>query len=286
LAETLTIPIGSVRAWTITLRSSADETGQPQVVTSYTASAWTPVARAWSGDDQAPWSPAPTAQWNTDGSDGKVVVTFPAAVTAGREPGDYPAELVLEPVGGGDEVQAWTGQVRLTATPGAAAELPNYCTLRDMRDYAPWIDQLNPAGDAAWLRQRWRAWEQTNRVILRRYQDWYDRRRYTEGWWFGGGAPVGTFEDYLTAPGGLRRTDRLVEINARTAIALACESQVDSEGKNPFREQGLANRARANQLWVGYEAEVSSKADGTWDIRVLPDAVVMDPWPIGIPTPQ
>jgi hypothetical protein len=285
--ETLSVPIGRLASFTITLRS-IDVNGQSVLVTSYTSPDWTPRAQAWTGDDRAPWSPGPTAAWATDGSDGLVVLSFPAAATATQEPGSYAVDLDLVPLGGGDAVPGWTGAVRLVATPGTAAALPTYGTLRGMRDFASWVEQLETRGDESWLRARWRAHQKINRILAQRYRSWYDRQRVAEGW-LGGMPNPDVFEGYLEVEGGLRVTDRVKEIADRYAVALACEQQIDASGDNPFAGLGREMEAKANLIWAGLQAEVSSDPTAdpvVYDLRVTPDAVIAEPWPAWMTAPQ
>jgi hypothetical protein len=285
--ETLTVPINRLTSITVTLYE-IDANGQSVLLTSYTSPDWSPRAQVWTGDDRAPWSPGPTAAWATDGSNGQVIVTFPASVTAAVEPGTYAAQVDLVPAGGGDALEAWAGQILVVATPGTAAVLPTYGTLRAMRDYASWIENLESKGDEGWLRARWRAHQKINRILAARYRSWYDRQRIAEGW-LGGVPTPGIFEGYLEVQGGLRVTDRVSEIAARYAIALACEQQIDGSGKNPFAELGQAMQRQADLIWAGLQAEVSSNPAAVpivYDLRVTPDAVIAEPWPAWMTAPQ
>lgn len=101
---------------------------------------------------------------------GTVVISLTAADTADIDPGVYPVMVTVED---DDEILSSFVVAHLTvkAAPGTADPPPTYCSLQDMVDECPWIQDLLPReGElAGFLRARALARKDVDGTIVARY---------------------------------------------------------------------------------------------------------------------
>lgn len=211
-------------------------------------------------------------------------LTVTAEQTAALEPGFYRLYVTVDV--DGQILPVFDGMIRLTGSPGTADEPgPAYCSMRNVRAVASWIDNLITAEDLGLstdlAEHRARARTRLEDAIVAAYRP-SSRRGSTGGYQLGdpGSGSWGWdtesqsswMRDQLAAGRLLLtgpRGDRAREITACLAVALLCSEQI-GKGKSETDYQALARQyfARADSLMAGYVAELDLDADGSPDLWV------------------
>jgi hypothetical protein len=267
------IPIIQGAAWsgTVTVADSTEAT-----VTTYLSSAWTPTVKVWGGQDQTPWTIEPTASWKTDGSDGLIDINFSASATATQEPAIYTLEVDLSPIGGGDKVPVFRGQVEIIQASGTATVPPTYATYKDLLFYWPNLAVINSDINMSGCHDHLgKAREWLDRVILahdRPNSTFYVANgTYQPSNIWGGLGPAGTniwLKQQLDA-NLLMVTPLVVEICSYRALGTILSSAIGADGKeSPYERHGRNFLAKANEKVGTYIAELDQDSDGWPDYWV------------------
>lgn len=239
-------------------------------------------AVVWRGDDAADlffpdvaWSSAP---------DGTLTLAVRAGDTAGLEPGRY--SLRVGVTAQGFRMLAYDGVIQIEGSPGSDAPRVPYVTGRDLTFY---YDQNgtfhnDESDQAAFLRQRVDASDEFDRMLVTRYmaRPGFARRRFPDyDPDLGYDRPDPTLApptraqltDWLKA-GGLVVEQKAREIVARMALFLILDRQ-ETESQNVYRQHAQEQRARAAELWAGYQAQIDADLDGIADWLIGIDATFL-----------
>jgi hypothetical protein len=250
-----------------------------------------------------------TAVWDSSVAGNPATVDFPVVkLTVARavlfglvEPGYYAVQLRIDV--GTNDVEAWSGFLRLTAAGGTTVAPYTLVGLADLARFAPWIEQLEDLDTAAalpglatnFLAERGRATSDLIDTLLARYEDALDQQAERHGpvlrvaplvptdgydggpFWGDSGLPnttkrnqVDAMRTLLATAGKLTVDDRLREIVARRAIALACENQLGNVpgAETSYQDYAAACRSRSNRLLFSWYARVDTDADGVADYEI------------------
>ena len=248
---------GTDRDYTITLMDD-----QGNVATGFSA-ADSLTATIWSGGTSSSLV-SPSAVW-IDASAGTIKLTVSASNLSSLDPQPYPIRLSI--THGGRTILGWQGWINVVGAPGSTADLPVYCSYRDMLDFAgEWLNRLmTQSSYSGFQRERARARETLDGWILARY-----RPRQVLGatpltvslqpW---GEGPDRTLKGYL-ASDYLIQTNRLKQLAANLALHYVCAGQHEEDYA---RLASLYSR-RALSLAGGYIAEIDTNADGFPEVTV------------------
>lgn len=259
---------GSTEPFVVTLN---DENGNP--VTTYTGSEEL-TAVVWAGDDQSPLF-APTVTWNTPAA-ALVNVTISGTNTAALTPATYRIDVSADGVVGA------TAALTIDWAPGSAPVRPTYCTIRDLRREANWIDDLqnleqHQAGFADECADA-RDWLDEN--ILRNYRAGFVSLLGYHGLaldaWFTGGNRRSQLTNYTLklwlSQDLLMVRPRIVKVCVFYTLAQICKQQIGVGGKWPAL--AAMYRHQCNSLLAGTTAEIDLiPQDGIPDIPITFSAV-------------
>jgi hypothetical protein len=131
------------------------------------------VASIWAGEDQTILA-SPAGAW-VDASVAMLSATVSSANTlALGTPGSY--RMQVKVIAAGTTVVAFDGWIKLSSAPGSAANVPVYCSLQDLRDFFPEIeDLLSDTSESGYMKQRGLARTWTDKTIV--------ERENTSAWW-------------------------------------------------------------------------------------------------------
>ena len=241
-------------------------------------------ATLWAGDDRTAAATL-TAVWDDDLADNpegvakpRIKLTVATSAIDELTPGRYYVQVIINP--GTDDVPVLEDGsfLELTAAPGSGTAADTYCTLDDVRRFAPWIDQAAAKHgsvqlDLAEVRARART-ILDDRIVS----------AYVAGV-RGGTITRGIYETYLTVDdtsteirawldsdklmvsGG--RGEIVKEITARLTIAMVCEPLLGGpDDKMTYQKMGAFNRRLAEQLITSYRAELDTDGDGSVDVII------------------
>jgi hypothetical protein len=241
-------------------------------------------ATLWAGDDRTAAATL-TAVWDEDLANNpegvakpRVKLTVLTDAIDELVPGRYFVQVVINP--GTDDVPVLEDGsfLELTPAPGSGTAADTYCSLDDVRRYAPWIDKAAACHgsiqlDLAELRARARsivddritlAYVAGTRggIITRAVAETYltiDSASTEIRAWLDG--------DKLMVSGS--RGEVVKEITARLTIAMTCEPLLGGpDDKATYQKLGAFHRRMAESLLSGYRAELDTDGDGEVDLVI------------------
>ena len=242
---------GTDRDYTITLMDD-----QGNVATGFSA-ADSLTATIWSGGTSSSLV-SPSAVW-IDASAGTIKLTVSASNLSSLDPQPYPIRLSI--THGGRTILGWQGWLNVVGTPGSSADLPVYCSYRDMLDFSgEWLNRLmTQSSYSGFQRERARARETLDGWILARYRPrqffgatplTVSLQPWTEG-------PDPTIKGYLDS-NYLIVSNRVKRITAYLALHYVCSGQHEED----YARLAALYARKATSEAAGYVAEIDTNADG------------------------
>lgn len=205
---------------------------------------------------------------------GQIAMSVSAAQSASLAPATYAIQVTVAPVGTSLNIIVFEGSLKILASPGTAVLPPTYCTVDDMKIYAPWIEDLQDLKTdvAGFLSQRGRARTWFEDLIHRHYRYGGGISRQ-QNLLIGGMGKTGyrtgmrnPFVVAALANNSLIVTDQIKEANARYAIALVCDGQVGLD--NPYRQKAEDYFYAASNIAQQTTCELDTNNDGFTDMVV------------------
>lgn len=237
---------GATSNYTITLRKESDNS----VITEYGVGD-TLASSVWAGDDQ-PTLFTPTVAWTTDGSDGKVSISFPGSLTADKDPGTYVCRVTLTSSGTTLEVARFWLSIK--DAPGSATTYKFYCNRNDLMTIAPWIEEFQTTEDLASFaeqRQEARNWIDDQILAVSNQQFSLTKSQ---------------IKTYLDAD-GLVVTSKIKRASAHYAIYLICRSQVGPNDKDSaYQRLSLKHKMHAISDLISATVEISTSEDSSFEL--------------------
>lgn len=230
-------------------------------------------ASVWIGGDEEELF-SPSAEW-LDATEGTVTLTFTAASTAALSPGTYPLEIYVTPDGGSLKIRAAEFWLRVVDSPGSSdTSLPVYGTYQDLRDYGggAWLDMLRREGLANCLRERARARDWLDGVILKALRPLDPRAIY--GAVIDGGAthpddPQPSVVEQL-ADGALVVDSRVRELVALKALEFVCRARLTFERGDVWAARTRYFAGESNRLALGTIVRLVDPDDTTSLLYAIP----------------
>lgn len=231
------------------------------------------AAKLWAGSTLAPIvTKAPPAIAWIDSANAQFVIDWYPADTAGLAAGIY--YVAAQATRGTDvaDLLPRGSTITITVGPGTDAARRSYITAVDLRKLAPWLDDIQgPAAETGFADQCADASDWLDENILRNYPGGYVSLLGEHGTalasWAGTGATLSSLRNpwilqllaggpaVANTAGGLIVTTRTRQVLANYALHLVAEGMLT---RGPYAALSARYLARANQLLVGYTAELST----------------------------
>jgi hypothetical protein len=279
VGQTLEVVAGSDRSWGTTLRSA-----EGVALTFGPADALDASVGRGGGEGTLF---APAVAW-VDAPAGAVRLSVSAAQTAAVDPGEY--RLLIGVTAGGARSIAFDGILRVDSGVGIDAAPMVWCTLQDMFRHSSQLRTIHAEASRRaptdFLDERGFATAEVRRKILLRYdpQSGLPRvRRTTPDPILGFDVPdraaavptPAEISASLAVAGGLVLEPTIREIVARRAVADVLERQ--SSSSRDARDDARMHRDEADRLFKCYWAQVDTDLDGTADLLVHRNVILLPP---------
>jgi hypothetical protein len=267
----ISVPIGTDFPFQVTLLDTA---GDP--VTTYT-SGDTPFSEVWAGQDQ-PVLLTPTCTW-ISAPEGTFQAVISGDTTTSISPGKYRLRNGVNTASGLTVVIPDTF-IEFTFSPGSGTTLTTYCQFTDLLKWAPWISDLQSDTDeSGFIIERNTARKWLERIIQRHNFGtyWNDFATPLFGFQLGGDDSIRNWgqtdpvlqgwldDDYLLV------NEQVIEITAKYAIYMVCQSQVGPNNESTAWQQRANDfYADAQRLVTSYSAELYQPGNQIAPLKVIP----------------
>lgn len=229
----------------------------------------------WSGEDQA-IAYQPSISW-INPAQGLIQINVAAAgvATAGLTPGIYRIQASV--FANAQTIVILDGAIKFTASPGAAAPLPVYCSFADLKVYAPWLDNLLDTRDelTGFAVERGRARQWLDDLIARSYRGGTasvfgnDPGGNWGGLW--GSRRTEAYSPFIVAQlqaNALIVRPAIVEAVATYALGIICRAQLGRSGASDYARLADSFLADAHNSAICLTAELDTNGDGIADIVI------------------
>lgn len=278
MGQTLEVVAGSDRAWRTTLKNEG-------VALAFDPAAALDASVGRGGGEGTLFAPA--IAW-VDAAAGTVQMSVSAAQTAAVDPGEY--RLLIGVTAAGARSIAFDGTLRVDSGIGTDAAPMVWCTLQDMFRHSSQLRTIhaeaNRRAPTDFLDERGFATAEVKRRILLRYDPRAGMarvRRATPDPILGYDVPDPTatvptpaqVSAWIGVVGGLVLEPTIREIVARLAVADVLERQ--SSSSRDARDDARLFRDDADRLFKCYWAQIDTDLDGTADLLVRRDVILLPP---------
>lgn len=224
----------------------------------------------WAGDSRAPdWQSDSAAVWatgtdfNTPGSRLVVEMTVSRLAIESLPEGTYNLQVMLNP--NVDDIEVWSGQIRLVSAAGTAPAPATYATFEDLEDEYPGIADLQELGldQTGFAEERGWARQQVDQTLLARAQTELDQDDRLGVWDQPRRDALESLEDHLAA-NRLQVTTELRRICALYTLGRILARQTGQEKS----QQGVRYLAEARWGLVGYRGRIDADGDGVYELTI------------------